>query len=233
MVKPRLAAGSADGRRNPPSYRASLNERATASARANPPAPHTITRHWVVTLSSMERRCCIAAPRRVLRPFGVLVLLCALNVPSAYASSPTMFNKNGVRATLPPGWWASDRRMSSGVEPVFRLTVSNRPLIRTSKDTGPCYAGIGQQIQPRAVVAILREAVGADLRSGRFDKRPARFVLPKRQLGQDNSCLGDHATQIVFKDAGRGFYLWIAVGRAAPPDRVERLLTLLNKLALS
>lgn len=180
----------------------------------------------------MERRR-LAAPPQALRQFGVLLMLILLNVPSAHASSPTTFNKNGVRATLPPGWWASDRRMSSGVEPVFRLTVSNRPLIRTSKDSGPCYAGIGQQIQPRAVVAILREAIGVDLRSGRFDKRPARFVLPKRQRGQDNSCLGDHATQIAFKDAGRGFYLWIAAGRAAPPDRVERLLTLLNKLAFS
>ena len=38
--------------------------------------------------------------------------------------------------------------MSSGVEPIFRLTLSNRPLARTPKDEGPCYAGIGKQIQP-------------------------------------------------------------------------------------
>ncbi len=123
--------------------------------------------------------------------------------------------------------------MSSGVEPRFRLTVSSRPLRRTAKDSGPCYGGIGQQIQPGTVVAILREAVGADLKLSRFRARPTRFILPERQPGQDNSCLGDHATLITFRDSGRGFYLWIAAGRAAPPQRVTRLLALLNKLAVS
>jgi hypothetical protein len=146
-------------------------------------------------------------------------------------TSPTTFDRNGIRASIPPGWWASDRKMSSGVEPLFRMTVSNRSLTRTTKDDGPCYGGIGKQIQPRSVVAILREAVGADFKSARFSKRPTRFVLPKRAPGQDNSCLGSHATLISFKDSGRGFYLWIAAGRAAPPDRIERLLTLLDNLA--
>ena len=111
--------------------------------------------------------------------------------------------------------------------------MSNRPLLRTSKDEGPCYGGIGKQIQPQAVVAILREALGADFKPARFSRRPPRFVLPPRHPRQDNSCLGDHATLISFKDAGRGFYLWIAAGRHAPPERVARLLTLLNGLSIT
>lgn len=159
------------------------------------------------------------------------VLALALG-PSSPFSSAT-FDRNGVRATVPSGWWASDRRMSrNAIEPLFRLTISNRPLVRTSKDEGPCYGGIGRQIQPRSVVAILREAVGADFKPSRFKKRPARFVLPERQPGQDNSCLGDHATVIFFQDAGRGFYLWIAAGRDAPPARIQQLLAVLNKLTI-
>lgn len=168
-------------------------------------------------------------------PPRALRILARHGIPTrlAPASLATMFDKNGVRTSIPPGWWATNRRMSSGVEPIFRLTVSNRPLVRTAKDKGPCYGGIGGQIQPRAVVAILREAVGADFNPARFAKRPTRFVLPKRQPGQDNSCLGDHATLVSFKDAGRGFYLWIAVGRDAPPARVQQLLAVLNKLAIT
>ena len=171
---------------------------------------------------------------RVVPP-KALSILSRHGIPtrSAPAPSASTFNEDGVRATLPSGWWATNRRMSSGIEPIFRLTVLDRPLLRTSKDEGPCYGGIGKQIQPRAVVAILREAVGADFKPARFSKRPVRFVLSSRQPGQDNSCLGDHATLISFKDAGRGFYLWIAAGRDAPQERVERLLTLLNGLSIA
>lgn len=176
----------------------------------------------------------VARQRRMRRLVGVLLLLLLLaTVSSAQASSSTTFDRNGIKATLPSGWWASDRRMSNtAIEPLFRLTISNRPLVRTAKDEGPCYGGIGRQIQPQSVVAILREAVGSDFKPSRFKKRPERFVLPKRQPGQDNSCLGDHATLISFKDAGRGFYLWIAAGRDAPTARIQQLLTVLNKLSI-
>jgi hypothetical protein len=171
--------------------------------------------------------------RRVLRHTGggafVLILLGA---PCAFASALGVFDKHGLRTTVPAGWWATDQRMSSGVEPLFRLTVSDRRLVRTRRDSGPCYGGIGRQIQPGGVVAILREVVGSDYRPARFKQRPRRFRLPARQPGQDNSCLGDHATEIIFKDAGRGFYLWIAAGRAAPRHEVATLLALLNRLTI-
>ena len=187
-------------------------------------------------------RCSLAVTSSALRQLGALiVLLLLLGAPSARASASTTFDRNGINANIPSGWWASDRSMSNkAVEPLFRLTVSNRPLTRTTKNNGPCYAGIGEQIQPRAVVAILREAVGADFKPTRFGKRPARFVLPKRRPGQDNSCLGDHATLISFKDSGRGFYLWIAAGRGrstrespTPPNDVGRPQDPLTRRTLS
>jgi hypothetical protein len=60
------------------------------------------------------------------------------------------------------------------------------------------------------VVAILSEAFGADFKPERFHLRSKRMSLLPRKLGTDNSCLGDHATLVIFRQAGRGFYLWIA-----------------------
>ena len=122
--------------------------------------------------------------------------------------------------------------MSSGVEPLFRLTLSDRPLRRTERDSGPCYGGIARQLQPGGVVAIVREALGADFRPARFHRRPRHFVLPPRKPGTDNSCLGDHATLVIFRQAGRGFYLWIAAGRRAPPARIAALLGALDAMTV-
>jgi hypothetical protein len=123
--------------------------------------------------------------------------------------------------------------MSSGVEPVFRLTMSDRPLHRTARDSGPCYAGIARQIQPSGVVAIVREARGADFKPARFHLRSRRFALPPRKPGEDNSCLGDHATLVIFQQAQRGFYLWIAAGRRAPPGRIATLLKALDGMTVA
>ena len=131
----------------------------------------------------------------------------------------TAFARHGIGVAVPAGWWASGERMSSGVEPVFRLTLSDRPLRRTARDSGPCYGGIARQIQPDGVVAIVREALGADFKPERFHLRSRHFVLPPRKAGEDNSCLGDHATLVIFRQAGRGFYLWIAAGRRASPAK--------------
>ena len=123
--------------------------------------------------------------------------------------------------------------MSSGVEPVFRLTLSDRALHRTARDSGPCYGGIARQIQPGGVVAIVREALGADFKPERFHRRPRHFVLPPRKAGEDNSCLGDHATLVIFRQAGRGFYLWIAAGRRASPAKIATLLRALDGMTVA
>ena len=143
------------------------------------------------------------------------------------------FADHGVALIVPRGWWASGRQMSSGVEPVFRVTLSDRALHRTQQDSGPCYGGIARQIQPDGVVAILREAFGADFKPARFHLRSRRFVLPPRKLHEDNSCLGDHATLVIFRQAGRGFYLWIAAGAKAPAAKIAALLRALDAMSIT
>jgi hypothetical protein len=142
------------------------------------------------------------------------------------------FVNHGIKVGVPAGWWVSGARMSSGIEPVFRLTLSDRALRRTSRDSGPCYGGIARQIQPDGVVAIVREALGADFEPERFHRRSRHFVLPPRRAGEDNSCLGDHATLVIFRQAGRGFLLWIAAGRRASPATIKTLLRALDRITV-
>ena len=79
----------------------------------------------------------------------------------------------------------------------------------------------------------MREALGADFKPARFHRRLRHFVLPPRKLGEDNSCLGDHATLVTFRQAGRGFYLWIAAGRRASPARIATLLGALDGMTVA
>ena len=169
--------------------------------------------------------------RALIAGLGMWSLLTGL--PASAAPNDRAFRNNGIALTVPTGWWASSARMSSGVEPVFRLTLSDRALHRTPRDSGPCYAGIAAQIQPDGVVAIMREARGADFEPERFHLRSRRFALPRRKVGQDTSCLGDRATLVTFRQADRGFYLWIAAGRRTPPETVSKLLRSLDTLVVS
>jgi hypothetical protein len=83
------------------------------------------------------------------------------------------------------------------------------------------------------VVAILSEAFGADFKPERFHLRSKRMSLLPRKLGTDNSCLGDHATLVIFRQAGRGFYLWIAAGRHAAAAKIKTLLRTLDGMTVS
>ena len=155
-------------------------------------------------------------------------LLVASRSLSGSATAGGGFAVHGISVAVPSGWWATGGRMSNVLQPAFRVTLSDRALRRTPRDSGPCYAGIARQIQPGGVVAILSEALGADFKPARFRPRPGHFVLPPRKPGEDNSCLGDHATLVTFRESGRGFYLWIAAGRRASPARVAALLRALD-----
>ena len=168
--------------------------------------------------------------RLAIAALGAWLLLAP--APAAARADGRPVGAHGIVVVVPAGWWASGARMSDVVEPVFRLTLSDRALHRTARDRGPCYAGIARQIQPDGVVAILSEALGADFRPARFDRRPQRFALPARRAGEDNSCLGDHATLVTFRAAGRGFYLWIAAGRRASPVRIGVLLATLDGMRI-
>jgi hypothetical protein len=171
--------------------------------------------------------------RRHLLIAGLCAGTFACGVSAHAARADEEFASHGIEIAVPTGWWASSTRMSSALRPAFRLTFSDRALHRTARDSGPCYAGLARQIQPDGAVAILSEALGADFKPQRFHLRSKRISLPPRTPGQDNSCLGDHATLVIFRQAGRGFYLWIAAARRTSPATIKALLRALDGMTVA
>jgi hypothetical protein len=169
--------------------------------------------------------------RLLIAGLGAWSLLAA--VPAGAAQHDRPFANHGIAVRVPSGWWASGGRLSTVLEPVPRLALSDRPLHRTALDSGPCYAGIARQIHPDGVVAILSEALGADFKPERFHRRSRTFALLPRRPGEDNSCLGDHATLVTFRQAGRGFYLAIGAGLRAPATKLQMLLRALDAMTVS
>ena len=138
-----------------------------------------------------------------------------------------------MRLDLPEGWWASATPLSSAISPVQRFALSDRRLKRSVDNSGPCYPGVARQIAPDGVVAILNEVLGVDYRPERFPERPKRFVLPPRRSGEDNSCLGEHATMVSFKQGGRGFSLVLAAGPRASTGSIERLVAAVSGMTIA
>ena len=162
----------------------------------------------------------------------VLGCLSALGA-AASASSTSRFDRHGISFTYPSMWFVTTRPLSNGVNPAYRFTVSTTPVRRTPRDSGPCLPGVAGQLPKNAVLAYLREALGADRARSlpRMPPRPRHLRLPTR--ADTSLCgFGRGGRWIPFKDAGRAFYLGVYVGRAAPMERVRRLRELLDWLRI-
>lgn len=88
-------------------------------------------------------------------------------------------------------------------------------------------------VTPAAVLAYVREALGADRRISlpRMQPRPERFRLPTRS---DNALCGfpPGGRWVPFKSGGRAFYLALYVGSRAPQSRVQALARIVNNMAV-
>ena len=166
-----------------------------------------------------------------------LAFACSAAALAALPAGPTpagqplaSFERHGIVLTYPRAWRATDRPLSNGREPVSRFALGNFAFRRTSRDSGPCLAGIAKQRPPGGVLAYAREARGADKILARFPKRPTRLRLPTQV---DNAaCLGGGTRQTHFKENCRAFYLWISIGeRASARDRAA-LARALNGLRI-
>lgn len=150
---------------------------------------------------------------------------------AAGAADRSRFSNRGISFLYPSSWFATSKPLSNGLEPVYRFAVANFDFRRTPRDVGPCLAGVARQRPATAVLAFMREAVGTDARRTRAGQRPKAFPLPRSS--DQAACLGPGTNQIVFRQAGRIFYLWISVGRhASQADRL-RLATLLASMKIA
>jgi hypothetical protein len=161
-------------------------------------------------------------------------------VGAILAASPSSAGENHARVEryriafeYPSTWFVTTRPLSNGLNPVYRFTVSTVPVRRTPADDGPCLPGIARQLPPNAVLAYLREALGADrvLSLQRMPRRPRGFRLPTQ--ADTGLCGWERGGRWVpFKDAGRAFYLGLYVGPNASASKRRALKRLLDGMRI-
>ena len=136
-------------------------------------------------------------------------------------------------ATLPAGWMLASRsltpQLANPIEILSAGTVRDAPPSEGS--CGHVPVGALERMGPRDVFVTVQERYGEP----RFPARPDRFALPQRAEHNDaTECArnGDRldAYWFGFRDAWRGFHVLVALGRAAPPQRREEALALLDSL---
>jgi hypothetical protein len=153
--------------------------------------------------------------------------------PSSAGNGSARFDRHGIAFEYPSRWFVTTRPLSNGANPIYRFTVSTSPVRRTSADEGPCLPGVARQLRRTAVLAYLREALGADraLSLPRLPRRPRSFRLP---TSADRSLCGfDRGSRWVpFKEAGRAFYLGVYVGPKATMTARRALQSLLDGMQI-
>ena len=161
------------------------------------------------------------------------VALAAKAAGATGATSLRRFDHNGIAFQYPRSWFLTTRALSNGINPTYRFAVSSVPVQRTAEDLGPCLSGVAKQLPDDAVLAYLREALGADRRASlpRMQPRPQGFRLPNRT---DNSlpCFGHGGRWVPFRESGRAFYLGLYIGPKASPASARALGRILNDIRI-
>lgn len=138
------------------------------------------------------------------------------------------FARHGIAFSYPSAWFVTTAPLSPVGSPVYRVALSSVPVRQTPADDGPCLGGIARQLPADAVLAYLREALGADRRRAlsRVPERPRNLPLPNRP-GDLCGFERGAGRWYPFKEGGRVFYLGAYVGpKASPAARraLERVL---------
>lgn len=189
-------------------------------------------------VSDMHVRAAPRLRRRWLRSRGwalslVLALAVLIAASSTGAAELKRFDRAGIAFEHPSSWFVTTRPLSNGTNPRYRFAVSTVRVRRTTRDVGPCLPGIARQLPPDAVLAYLREALGADRARSlpRMPPRPRTFRLPTRA---DSYLCGfaGRTRWVPFKQAGRAFYLGVYVGPRAPASTKRALKRLLDRMQI-
>jgi len=138
-----------------------------------------------------------------------------------------VFRSDGIAITYPTGWQVSNRPLGYISDPAQRFVVASYRVPGGRPNDGGDYR------PPRAgVIAQLLEEQPPDPDAKKdYPVRPATFALPK---------LSDHVEgysgrwgEMVFRDRGRDFYIFVGVGPSTPATRVETLLRTLDTMTVT
>ena len=154
-------------------------------------------------------------------------------------------DRRGYEVSFPSGWHRARRSLSTVVDPREILSVATYPLRPTPRERngyGRCYAAIGvpapslDDFGPRDAIISIQERLRRRRRPGGYAdrQRPLRLppLDPHYPRGYPTSCtrprwIAFHG----FRDAGRNFYAFAAVGRAASAETRRDTRRVLESLA--
>jgi hypothetical protein len=155
---------------------------------------------------------------------AVLAAVALVASTTADAVAP-VFRGPGILLQTPRGWYASNGPSLNGVsDPVQRFVLSSYRI--------PAGAGGAGIYVPssRGVVAQLAEEVPPNP-SPDWRLRPAYFRLPR--LGRMETLGGNRWGELLFREHGRHFYIFIWVGPQASSAQVDLLLHALDGMTIT
>jgi hypothetical protein len=172
---------------------------------------------------------------------GLLVLVACQTDPLPVAEDWAEFidEGNGIRVTYPPDWVRAEDNLTPNLaSPREVLSIGTFPL----EPGGPNCA----QVPTNALIDLQPEDVFFTLQGGgsrpESDRRPVfgpgvgtdMENLEFPQCLPDDERLEIGAMQWVhFSDAGRGFYLLVAIGRDATAETVDQVWMVANSLVVA
>jgi hypothetical protein len=92
-------------------------------------------------------------------------------------------------------------------------------------------AGSGYVPSSRGVIAQLVEEVPPIANNGAWHPRPHRFRLPR--LGRMETLDGNRWGELLFREHGRHFYIFVWVGRRASSAQIGLLLRALDGMTIT
>jgi hypothetical protein len=170
-----------------------------------------------------------------MRP-TVVALLWLLPAAAAAAATPVggikHFDRAGISFIYASDWFVTTKPLSNGADPDYRFAVASWPVRRTSRDHGPCLAGIARQRPPSGALVFVREYIGASRKRAlpRLQAKPRHFRLPTQR--DRDGFLGRGTTTHSFKQADRAFILWISVGPKVTDETRAALRIVLSSLRI-
>lgn len=155
---------------------------------------------------------------------GAMVGSLVLFLSACGGSGGHAFRTTGIAVRVPAGWHISTRPLNNVTNPVQRFVLSSARLPKNAN------SGNGYVPPSHAVLAQLIEEVPPDY-SNHWPNRPARFKLP--HLNGMETFAGRRWGELLFRDRGRHFYIFVWVGRQATGAQTTKLLRALDGLRVA
>lgn len=161
--------------------------------------------------------------RQIVFSFAVLVVFAGSAL--AAGGGTHVFRGSGIVVRYPDGLYVTNQPLNGITDPVQRFVLSSY-RVPAGADANGTYAP-----PTRGVIAQLVEETPPLSNSSDWHPRPRRFSLPR--LGLMETLGGNRWGELLFRDRGRHFYIFIGVGRRASSAQVVLMLRTLDAMTIT